>query len=442
MQRPLSRSESLWWRVLQNTPFNLAVAARIQGTVSLEHLRAALSRLRCRHPLVASRVATDATGSSVYDTADVPEFEVRGVVGHSDEDWIAETERELIRPFDLRTGPLARFVLVQFVGCADLVIVGHHLVTDGLAVTSLIRDVMTLLANPAASVTPAPMPASLHERVPRAARRSFRSWALSCLAITVIRGAQLVWRFRSAKKHSHEVELLSAMPRRPVSILAWSLDEAKASALIARCRHEQTSVYAALCVSFLKSFTDVAAFPPSRPFPLTCPISVRNRLTLPVSDETGMYSVGFKQSVDCHRNGDFWQAARTFHTSFRASSTDANIFRETLMIEAIAPCFSSDQFLGFVRKHMLGRSKCANGVQVASISNVGRLTIPLEYGALRLVSWYGMAAVNNDQVLVAVATVGEGMYFTLTYSQGTLDENTAVSVKATVMRYLAAAAGW
>lgn len=441
MQRRLSGSEFVLWRLLQNTPFNLAVAVRIQGTIQLEHLRAALDRLRCRHPLLASRIETAVPGPSVYTTAGVPEFEVRGVVGHSDGDWISEAERELIRPFDLQAGPLARFVLVQFVGYADMVIVSHHLVADGLAATFLIRDVLTLLANPAASVTPAPLPASLTAGIPPVARRNFRTRAAVRLALAVIHGVYLERRDRSAKRDSHSVELSSALERRPVSIVAWSLDEAKTTTLIARCREERTSVYAALCVAFVKSFTDAGAFPQSRPFPLICPINVRNRLSVPVNDDVGLYSIGFSQSIDCHEDGDFWQDARTFHESFRASSTDANIFSETLFLEAIMPCLSSDRLLNLLRKLMFGRSAPTNGVHTASISNVGRLTIPLEYGPLRLVSWYGTAALNNDQVLIAVATVGGGMCFAITYSPGTLDDNTAVAVKARVLRYLADTSG-
>ncbi|HMC10681.1 MAG TPA: hypothetical protein VKH44_05305, partial [Pirellulaceae bacterium] len=75
----------------------------------------------------------------------------------------------------------------------------------------------------------------------------------------------------------------------------------------------------------------------------------------------------------------------------------------------------------------------------ASISNLGRLTIPLEYGPLRLASWYGTVAFNNDLLLISVATVGGRMYFCLTYSQGTLDANTAAAVQAAVLRHLTAA---
>ncbi|HEY2725450.1 MAG TPA: condensation domain-containing protein, partial [Pseudonocardiaceae bacterium] len=136
-----------------NTEYNAGVGLRLTGAVDLDALRSALDQLTQRHESLRTTFDTvDGHGGQLV--ADRGEIPLR-VVDLSTED--AEVRdgalgRELAaelgeRPFDLRTGPLSRAVLVRL-GPSDqvLLLCQHHIVTDGWSVRILVDELVELYA--------------------------------------------------------------------------------------------------------------------------------------------------------------------------------------------------------------------------------------------------------------------------------------------------------
>jgi hypothetical protein len=78
-----------------------------------------------------------------------------------------------------------------------------------------------------------------------------------------------------------------------------------------------------------------------------------------------------------------------------------------------------------------------------SISNLGRLDLPLRYGSLTLEALYGrMISCNPQEVVSGVVTVGGRMRFTMTFTDMTMAQHDAERIVELAMQRLALATDW
>ncbi|MGI5253150.1 condensation domain-containing protein [Actinacidiphila glaucinigra] len=159
MRRRLSPYERVIWAAGERLPVNIAAVARVEGRTTPERVRAAVAAVRRRHPLLGVRVADPGWWQGRLTTAGVPDPAVRVVRDGDAGAWSRVVEEELPRPFDTRTGPLARFVLVDAGEAFDLVTVYHHLVADAVSAGVVMRDLLTRLGCPDPADAPPPGPA-------------------------------------------------------------------------------------------------------------------------------------------------------------------------------------------------------------------------------------------------------------------------------------------
>ncbi|MFD6285591.1 non-ribosomal peptide synthase/polyketide synthase [Streptomyces sp. NPDC060205] len=151
---PLSGAQRRLWFLDDLTPggteYNTGLALRLRGELDTGALRRALDRLSARHDSLRTTFATE-DGQGVQHvhahtelplrTADVTHLPA---AGHDEavEELLTD---ELVRPFDLATGPLTRALLVR--RATDdhvLLLAQHHIVTDGWSVGILTRDLAAL----------------------------------------------------------------------------------------------------------------------------------------------------------------------------------------------------------------------------------------------------------------------------------------------------------
>ncbi|WP_055694849.1 condensation domain-containing protein, partial [Streptomyces prasinopilosus] len=135
---PLSSAQRRLWfldRLRPGDPrYNSAVALRLTGTLDRTALSGALEHVVGRHE--ALRTVFDETDGSPTQTVrpagPVP-LPVRDVPDPGDGDALdAALAAEYERPFDLRTGPLLRALLLRETDDAHvLMLTAHHIVTDG-----------------------------------------------------------------------------------------------------------------------------------------------------------------------------------------------------------------------------------------------------------------------------------------------------------------------
>ncbi|OWA08458.1 non-ribosomal peptide synthetase [Streptomyces sp. CS227] len=149
-QLPMSLPQERLWFLENFTPgsveYNVVGALRLTGTLDEAALGSAVAGLVARHEALRTTFdAVDGRGVQVvHDTVEVPVRTV-GVTGADEVDAVLRAEA--VRPFDLRTGPLLRVLLVRVAPAEHvLVLAMHHIVTDGWSMGIVTRELSELYA--------------------------------------------------------------------------------------------------------------------------------------------------------------------------------------------------------------------------------------------------------------------------------------------------------
>ncbi|WP_240045899.1 condensation domain-containing protein, partial [Streptomyces sp. L-9-10] len=160
---PLSFAQQRLWFLDEFEPgsaeYNSCAALRVTGDLDVPALAAGLSALVVRHESLRTTFdAVDGQGVQLIGepfAVPVPVTEVPPAPG-AERDLIVRSllRAEVTRPFDLRTGPLLRALLVKPDDTTHiLVLTMHHIVTDGWSMGILERELSALYA---AALLPGP----------------------------------------------------------------------------------------------------------------------------------------------------------------------------------------------------------------------------------------------------------------------------------------------
>ncbi|HEY0607750.1 MAG TPA: amino acid adenylation domain-containing protein, partial [Herpetosiphonaceae bacterium] len=152
---PLSFAQQRLWFLDQLQPesalYTIPLVVRLSGPLSPNALRSSLTALLARHESLRTTFGYDLTTEAPepYQRIAPPSDVALPVVElppTADEAMIrAIVQREVVRPFDLQNGPLLRALLMQQDESTHLlVLVAHHIVTDGWSQSVLLRELTTL----------------------------------------------------------------------------------------------------------------------------------------------------------------------------------------------------------------------------------------------------------------------------------------------------------
>ncbi|MDH6593494.1 amino acid adenylation domain-containing protein [Variovorax sp. TBS-050B] len=210
---PLSHAQERQWFLWQIDPasaaYHVSGALRLTGALQADALRAALDVLVARHESLRTVFGATADGVAqwVRPAAAVPftQADLRG----ADARRVDEAARHLkAEPFDLTQGPLLRAGLIRTGEDSHLlVVVMHHIVSDGASMQLLIDELAAAYAAQLGAAS-APVPA------PRLQYADYAGWQRAWLAAGEGE-RQLAW-WRSQLGDAQAVlELRTDHPRRP-----------------------------------------------------------------------------------------------------------------------------------------------------------------------------------------------------------------------------------
>jgi hypothetical protein len=408
MRRRLSTEERFFSLFEQAARVNFAITARVAGQITERQLREALAVLKTRHPLMAVRMGElDFTGGWLSSEG-VPDFPIRIVETSDEQAWTGIVEEELQRTFSFQTGPLTRFALVHSDGWTDLIVVCQHGIADGLSGAYLLRNLLRQIGGPAPDAAPAD----------------------ACRII-----GDLVPPKRPARPANGHAADGGPRPKGPLgpgptpqagamALLQWSLDQPTTEALRQRCRAEQTTVHAALTAAFLRAFVDLDGETTLRR--VETPVNLRPRLTADLGEEFGLYVTILETSVECAAGRTFWEVARAFRQDLQAQLDGERYFDDIRKFTRLSKLLPNA-----VARRLTPPFTISYDI---SITNLGALDFPLEYGPLRLEALYGPSLsiqIPNHRVL-GVACVGGRICFSL----ASLDRGLARQLKECAMRHL------
>jgi hypothetical protein len=349
------------WTLGQSFPIAVAVTAQIQGRCTPERMREAIGAVRQRHPMLSVRVVA---GRLV----DGPGPSFRVATG----DWAEVVQDELDDWFDAATGPLTRFVMLETESGFDLVMTSHHIVSDGLGMAYVLRDVLAHLADPflARTVVEAPTLDALVRAMPKPKR------------LEPVRQPKSAWP-------------VQPRPTERFALVTAALSEAESELLQDRCRAEQTTVHAALSLAGLRVLAGLDGI---RNRQLYSPVNLRPLLPALPEGAVGQYNAEFFTWVDLEAEPDFWPAARRFRETLREQTRPDRLLRAMRLLRL-------SNLLPNAAMRSLLRVSCKPESSL-TLTNLGRLPFPSRYGEFQITAVYpavNMGTLTNG--LLAAAAV-------------------------------------
>ena len=380
LRRP--EAEAAVFLASQPMTLNAAITARITGPLTQERLRAALDRIGERHPLLAVRAVADADGGAYFTDEGAPPISLRVVDRVNDLDWVAESDRDTRRKTSYLTERMIRCIWIRGGDVSDLILVCDHIVADGRSAIIVLRDLLSLLADPAMSIEPILAP-PVPELVPPEVLERIRA------AYGAPQGEE------GQPPGTPTPGTPAAAPRPPQAlgpacIAPFELSAPETSALVERCRSERVTVQAAICAAFLTPFAEREPDRPVRRAEI--PVDLRSRFSRPVGDSYGNM-IGLKViEFDCTPGRNLWDVARDAAAAL-AGMRDEELFATVQVQIAL---------FGRVPNRSWG-----TGYDI-SISNLGRIDIPATYGDLRLEAVFGsiFPATRPEHRILGVSTFG------------------------------------
>ncbi|MER7706691.1 amino acid adenylation domain-containing protein [Kitasatospora sp. NPDC097605] len=250
---PLTEEQRRLWFLQQLHPadpgFNMYLSRRWSGPLDVAALRTALDRVTARHEPLRTRFALDgeAPVQLVEAPAPVPLDLVALAPGAGEQDFTEACRPTVNTPFDLAARPPLRAVLVSSgPGEHALMLVVHHIVSDGWSFKILWRELLALyreaLGEAAADLAPLALRygdvarAEQERAAAGGAEAAFRYWAEK-LAGT--------GRLRLPLDHPRPAE-----PQHPAGFAAVALDPELTAALDALARRERCTPFMVLLAAY------------------------------------------------------------------------------------------------------------------------------------------------------------------------------------------------
>jgi NRPS condensation-like uncharacterized protein len=338
-------------------PVNCVFISTVEGHFSEQQIADALSKIQKRHPLLRSNVRRIATNVPAFVTnIDIPPIPIDIIERTSDVQWEEISLSEWERPFDLETNPAARLVWLKSETVSDLVLVCPHCVCDGSGFVTLMRELLLLLDDPEMELESYEGFESAGSLVPASIRDSRLIHWKGKLFSTLAKG---LFAVLNPKPTSREGDFY---------LLTHTLDRETTSALIRKCKTENTSVQAALCTASLLAHQSVRGKASRNK--VISPVDIRRYLPAIGRDHLFAFApiVELSLSQKGSKN-DFWPEARRMKQSLieRAENIDA---AEMLFIT---------EYFHSSTTALLRHMRSTKGSHDVTISNMGVLDIPVTY---------------------------------------------------------------
>jgi hypothetical protein len=392
-----------------------------------------------------------------------PKIPVRVVERVSGDDWQQVTEVEWEIPFDVEQGPLARVVWLQGGDVSELVLVCAHCICDGATGVTLIREILLLLDRPEETIGSYPVFQSVKELIPRAVLANRKERLAAYWKSFFVRV------FFSLKPiHAKAVNGQDYAIR-------WRLGAEMSGALIDRCRREEVTVHALLCVVLLDAYRAIRQ--ENARGKVICPVDIRRYVRdirkdmmfafapiveLGVPAGAGAPEDGERagspeggERAGSPEGGERGGGGEGGETTEEAGGTDGRAERERAgfwercrrlkgdLAEKVATIKAYELLLHGEYYHPVAKKLirwlCTDaGSHDLTFSNMGRLDIPEEYETFSVAAVYSptVAFPWRNPTTVVVSSFREQMDFAFVSNTGALRFEEGMAIKERVMQLL------
>ncbi|MBX6359021.1 condensation domain-containing protein [Pseudacidobacterium ailaaui] len=420
MKRPLTMFErALYFGA--GFHVNVMITARISGLLTETQIRHALRRVQEKHAILRCLVVEeDKRPWFVMQENPVP-IPIRMIERRHEDDWLDVAMQESLQPFEGSKGPLARLVWVQGKEQSELLLVCSHALCDGRSLVTLLCEILLLCDQPHADIGVRTSMNALEEVFPAdvwADRRLQRRIRVKVAA------AKFMLRLTRTKP---------AWTYGRIYRCLWTMDEDVSQKLIANCKKEGTSVFAALSIACMKAFAKVCG--PERIRKYEAPVDFRRYLPGLRSDSLFAIAPTIELSLrKLHRialtKENFWGLARSLKADMAARMEKLN--------SSVFPLFLGMEQFHDVYDRMAAYAQSKRAGSKVSLSYVGKIDLPQQYAKFRLLDICDISAMMlpTPAHLIAMYSFAGRFHFSLASDESSLPHAEAMEIRNEIMTEL------
>jgi NRPS condensation-like uncharacterized protein len=322
-------------RLLYRAPYcDIIMMARFNYSISEGSLKKSLAKAKLKYPMVSARIEQDKNGNARFVFDDVPDFQIKVLSKKTDSGWFDQAWHEQKEPFDLKNGPLIKFLLLCSTDSTDLVIICHHSICDGLSLVYLIKDIALFLDAPATEVQPFPLPPSISEE--NFIVKAKPGWIYKI----IIKYLNNSWKKVKTTFSEDDYKQLykKYWGSRDIGIAFISLSQDMTSALIFHCHKEHVTVNSALTTAFSLAQYDLQGTSQSYLKRALVAINIRKYFTNPPGDNFGFLAAGI-QVIFPSGKGSFWNVARNFNMKIKGFLSPKKVLGAMATLNSLNPSF-------------------------------------------------------------------------------------------------------
>jgi len=421
MKRPMAMFERAMY--LEGSLYmNVMITVRIRGSLKEQQLRHALARIQEKHGTLRCLIVQEGGRPYFVEQAQPPAIPIRIVERSSDDDWFDVSMQDSLQRFDGSKLPLARLVWLRGELEHELLLICSHALCDGKSLLLLLQQILQLCDQPDADIGTPTTLNSLEEVFPskvladRGLRRHIR-WRVALLKLTM--------KFTPLSKQRWTYgDIYRSL---------WQLDEQISQSLVARCRAEGVSVFAALAVAFLQAFEHVCGLEWIEMFEG----SIDVRRYLPGLRTDSLFAVAPTIQLSLRKLGGLEGASSDFWTLARAMKQD--MVKKIECQEAV----TFKLFLGLEQLHdkydrMLAQAQSKRAGRKVTLSYVGKLDLETNYSNFFLqdvCDISGMFSPTPANLVVVYSFAGR-FYFSLSSDESSLPYKKAMQIRHQVVDIL------
>lgn len=451
-ERKLNSFERRFFRAPNNI---ISLVARVKGYISEEDLEIALDKVRQQHVLLGVRIFLDENNNAWFTTENVPKTQLRVIQRSSENDWDRELSNEYNIRFELGSGPLARFVLLQSEEISEIIIVCHHVICDGTSLTIIARDILLYLGDPNREVQIMPdAPLATVENFPDNIK-------IGKAMMFAIKKMNDMWQKNKTIFDEEDEDNLFRAFRDTYSNknITVELSENHTKDLIKRCKKNGVTVNSALNTAFLAARTSILGPFKGGKQNIMVPVNTREKYKKPVGNNIGVYVSGFQFKLTYNLKKNFWENAQLFDQAVKDNLDINQVFKFAALTEIIDPSIVDARNFSFFgkiipsdysrfekihdfstdEKNVVNRraKKQIPEMPGLAITNLGQLDYPIKYGSLELERFiFITSGTPLIELVIPVVTVAGKLTFTINYLEEITDTPTMEKIKDIVLEYL------
>lgn len=412
MKRRLILGERIM-HVDTKTPLNCVFGAKISGKINEENLHKALHKIQLKHPLLQMNI--DATGKVPYFVLNenISKIPVRITSRPTDQSWLVQSKTEWYKLFDAHNEPLARVVWLKGETESELLLVLPHCICDGTTILNLMRELMALIDNPEQDLAPYSSFRSVYDLLPEDFKITkaahFKGKVFAALG-------RLFFFFKATSNNNVDQSNY---------VVHWKISTDDTKQLLVKCKAENTTVHAAICVAFMEAFKSVQGAKAHGK--VICPVDIRRFVEAIKQDTMFAFAPIAELKLEQNEN-DFWIKTRKLKNDLETKVAEMKVYDLLNM---------SEYFHSSVNK-MIGFLKTTKGTHDVTLSNMGVLNIPKDYKSFILKTIYSPTVAfpwKNANTLVCSTFNGQ-LDFSFMSNESFLREFEAWQIKDKAMELI------